>query len=93
MYTQIPADSLSIFGPPLLLFDPLTTPTTDNDIPKDNPVDIKLPSSPMLPDIYPFSSDFELDQTNPGHWPLIIIFFWVPMNDENFSYVVYYLTG
>ena len=91
MYTQIPADSLSIFGPPLLLFDPLTTPTTDNDIPKDNPVDIKRPSSPILPDIDPFSSDFEVDQTNPRHWPLI--FSWVPTNDESFSYVVYYLTG
>ena len=45
----------------------------------------------MHPDIVLFSSDFALDQTNPRHWPLI--FSWVPANDENFSYVVYFLTG
>ena len=89
MYTQLPAGAVSIFGPPLWLFYPLNTPTTDNNI--TSPIDIKHPSSPMLPDIFPFSSDFALDQTNPCHLPLI--FSWVPTNNENFSYVVYFLTG
>ena len=60
MYTQLPAGAVFIFGPPLLLFNPLTTPTTDNDIQKDSPVDIKCPTSQMLPDINPFSSDLAL---------------------------------
>ena len=86
MYPYIPTGAVSISGPPLRLFYPLTTPTTDNHILKDSPVDVKHPSSPVLPDIDPFSSDFALDQTNPRNWPLI--FSWVPTNDENFSYVV-----
>ena len=88
MYPYIPTGAVSISGPPLWLFNPLTT---DNHIPKDSPVDIKHPSSPVLPDIDPFSSDLALDQMNPHNWPLI--YSWVPTTDENFSDVVYFLTG
>ena len=91
MYPYIPTGAVSISGPPPLLFDPLTTPTTNNHTLKDSPVDIKHPSSPVLPDIDPFSSDLALDQMNPHNWPLI--YSWVPTTDENFSDVVYFLTG
>ena len=91
MYPYIPTGAVSIFGPPLWLFNPSNTPTTDNHILKDSPIDIKHASSPVLPDINPFSSDFALDQTNPSNWPLI--FSWVPTTDQNFSYVISFLTG
>ena len=86
MYPYIPTGAVSLSGPHLRLFDPLTTPTTDNHIPKDSSVDIK---HPVLPDIDPFSSDFALDQMNPRHWPLN--FSWVSTNDENFSDVFIFL--
>ena len=54
MYPQLPAGTVSIFGQPPWLLDPLTTPNTDKDIPKDCPIDIQCPSFPLLPNINPF---------------------------------------
>ena len=88
MYPYIPTGAVSISGPPLWLFNPLTT---DNHIPKDSPVDIKHPSSPVLPDIDPFSSDFALEKRilaiGPSSFPGF------PRMTKFFSDVVYFLTG
>ena len=66
-YPQLPAGAVSIFGLPPSLFYPLATPTTDNYIPKDSPLN-------------QYPSDFAMDQKNPKHWPLI--FSWVPANES-----------
>ena len=69
MYTQLLAGTISIFGPSLLLFYPLPTPTTDND---------RIGHHEGQPSWHQASFFSNVSR---------------PTNDENFSYVVNFLTG